>query len=179
MDDPQVQSASLPGVPEPSWRIVRRGLYKCVNEPGGTAFKHARLADESGYCLLGKTGSAEPPPQESLYTCRFPDGRVEAIKAVSQRALLSRYSDDQKPQITHQRPAAEYPTHGWFVGYVAPHDRVEEPVTCGKVSVAVAVVIEYAGHGGEVASPVARDMVRSVLNRYHGVSDPSSVSEAQ
>jgi len=178
LDDPETREASRLGVPEPYWRIVRRGLYKVVNEPGGTAYEYGRLQDESDYCLLGKTGSAEPPPQESLYTCRFPDGRVEIIRAVNRRALLDRYPDDQKPQITHQGPAAEYPTHGWFVGYLAPRERYEDPIVDGAVSVAVAVVIEYAGHGGQVAAPVARDMVRSVLLRYRGAHDLSPVPEA-
>lgn len=44
-------------------------------------------------------------------------------------------------------------THSWFVGF-APADRP---------TIAVAVLVEDAGHGGEVAAPIARDMVRAYL----------------
>lgn len=44
-------------------------------------------------------------------------------------------------------------THSWFVGF-APLD---------KPRVAIAVVVENAGHGSEVAAPIARDMVRYYL----------------
>lgn len=44
-------------------------------------------------------------------------------------------------------------THSWFVGF-APADRPK---------IAVAVLVEDAGHGGEVAAPIARDMVRAYL----------------
>ncbi|RYG48235.1 penicillin-binding protein 2 [bacterium] len=44
-------------------------------------------------------------------------------------------------------------THGWFVG-VAP---MESP------RIAVAVVLESAGHGGDVAAPLAREVVRHYL----------------
>jgi penicillin-binding protein 2 len=46
------------------------------------------------------------------------------------------------------------PTHGWFVAY-APYD---------KPQVAVAAVIEYAGHGGTSAGYVARDVMAAYFN---------------
>jgi len=177
MDDPVVKSGLRLSVPEPYWRIVRQGLYKVVNEPGGTAYETARLSDDGGYVLLGKTGSAEASPAESIYSCRFPDGRVEAIRAVNMRELLSRYPDDQKPEITHQKPAADYPTHGWFVGYTVPRSRYQEPITGGRESLAVAVVIEYAGHGGKVAAPVAHDMIRAALLRCRGTTEAVPLSQ--
>ncbi|MCX7799335.1 MAG: penicillin-binding protein 2 [Fimbriimonadales bacterium] len=44
-------------------------------------------------------------------------------------------------------------THGWFVGF-APMDR---PM------VAIAVLVEESGHGGEVAAPIARELVAAYL----------------
>jgi len=47
--------------------------------------------------------------------------------------------------------------HSWFVGF-APADRPQ---------IAVAVVIEHAGHGGTVAGPVARQIIEAAL--HHGI----------
>lgn len=44
-------------------------------------------------------------------------------------------------------------THSWFVGF-APLDRPK---------IAIAVLVENAGHGGEVAAPIASDVVRRYL----------------
>jgi penicillin-binding protein 2 len=52
---------------------------------------------------------------------------------------------------TSQNPHGK--PHAWFIGY-APAD---------KPRVAIAVLIENAGHGGEIAAPVARDMFREVF----------------
>lgn len=46
------------------------------------------------------------------------------------------------------------PTHGWFVAF-APYD---------KPQVAVAAIIEYAGHGGTSAGYVARDVLAAYFN---------------
>lgn len=60
-------------------------------------------------------------------------------------------------------------THGWFVGY-AP---------AGDPRIAVAVVVEAAGHGGEVAVPIAREMVRSYLRPAAIASNPLAVASAR
>lgn len=44
-------------------------------------------------------------------------------------------------------------THAWFMGF-APVDNPQ---------IAIAVVVESAGHGGEVAAPIARDVVKAYL----------------
>jgi len=46
-------------------------------------------------------------------------------------------------------------THGWFVGF-APADNPK---------IAICVRIEAAGHGGDVAAPVAKEMVKRYLDR--------------
>jgi penicillin-binding protein 2 len=55
----------------------------------------------------------------------------------------------------------EKKTHAWFVGY-APTDQPK---------IAVCVLLEDAGHGGDVAAPVARDL----LNHYFNVTLKASV----
>jgi penicillin-binding protein 2 len=56
-------------------------------------------------------------------------------------------------------------THGWFVAY-APAD---------KPRIAVAVVVEAAGHGGVVALPVANAMIRA----YFSKALPSAPAKAE
>lgn len=46
-------------------------------------------------------------------------------------------------------------THGWFVGF-AP---VENP------QIAICVLVEAAGHGGEVAAPIAGDLIKLYLSK--------------
>lgn len=55
-------------------------------------------------------------------------------------------------------------THAWFVGY-APSENPR---------IAFAVVLETAGHGGDVAAPVARQVVQTYLNPNRKVQPPSS-----
>jgi penicillin-binding protein 2 len=49
-------------------------------------------------------------------------------------------------------------THSWFVGF-APVDNPK---------IAIAVLVENAGHGGEVAAPIARDVVATYLKSRKG-----------
>ena len=46
-------------------------------------------------------------------------------------------------------------SHAWFIAF-APADRP---------TIAVAVVVENGGRGGEVASPIAGQVIRAALNR--------------
>lgn len=157
-------------IPAAYWRLTREGMYKVVNERGGTAYGplRATLAGADELIMLGKTGSAEAPALESLYRCRFPDGSEKTIKARSFRELLDRYPEDQKPEYLGQEDAAEYPTHGWFIGYVTSRNQYLDPAINSELNVAIAVIIEYAGHGGLVAAPVARDMMQAMITLHHG-----------
>ena len=53
-------------------------------------------------------------------------------------------------------------THAWFVGF-AP---VENP------KIAVCVLLEGAGHGGEVAAPVAAEVIKKYLASQKGTNGP-------
>jgi hypothetical protein len=55
--------------------------------------------------------------------------------------------------------------HAWFAGY-APAD---------KPQVAFAVLVEHGGFGGEVAAPVARQLVEAALVPDDSVRDPDRV----
>jgi penicillin-binding protein 2 len=58
------------------------------------------------------------------------------------------------------------PTHAWFAGYLTEQNNYTASAKNVQASVAVAVVIEYGGHGGETASPVAGELIRAYLDRY-------------
>ncbi|HPD31383.1 MAG TPA: penicillin-binding transpeptidase domain-containing protein [Phycisphaerae bacterium] len=167
--DQSLQGYALP-IPAANWRLVREGLYKVVNEQGGTAYGplRAKLAGEEEFVLLGKTGSAEAPALERLYRCRFPDGTEKTIKARTFRELRNRYPEGQKPEYISQEDAQVYPTHGWFVGYLTTRGHYLEPAIDGELNVAIAVIVEYAGHGGAVAAPVARDMLQAMITLHRG-----------
>lgn len=182
LDDPDPRPETRLPVPERWWRLAREGMYKVVNEPGGTAYgQHRATLDDSEFVILGKTGSAEVPlgrTIESTFFCHFPDGRVEEIVAADKEELLSRYALGDQPKITGWRSHTRYPpdpegmyTHAWFGGYLAPKNGRLEAIGPGDLHFAVAVVIEFTGHGGEFASPVARTMLQSALIRYRGSAD--------
>jgi peptidoglycan glycosyltransferase len=68
---------------------------------------------------------------------------------------------------TAQNPHGE--DHAWFIGY-AP---AEEP------EIAIAVLIENAGHGGEVAAPLARDFYREYFETGLAGESPSGADVAE
>jgi len=188
LDDPNPRPETKIPVPEQWWRLARDGMYKVANESGGTAYGDTRATlDDPEFVILGKTGSAEVPrgrTVESTFFCHFPDGRVEEIVAPDKDDVLARYPVEERPKITGWRSHTRYPpdpegmyTHAWFAGYLAPKNRKLDAVGPGDLHFAIAVVIEFTGHGGEVASPVARTMLQSALMRYRGSNDSSAAEE--
>jgi penicillin-binding protein 2 len=59
-------------------------------------------------------------------------------------------------------------THGWFVGF-AP---AEDP------KIAICVLVEAAGHGGEVAAPIAKEIVKRYLELSKTASKASASASA-
>lgn len=63
-------------------------------------------------------------------------------------------------------------THSWFIGFA--------PASAPKI--AIAVVVENAGHGGEVAAPIAGQVVRRYLDKLNAASSnarPAVVAQAR
>lgn len=166
---PHPPSAPLP-VSDIAWRTVREGLYAAVNAFKGTAYETAGHVDFGPYVLLGKTGSAETAPPEWIYPVVFPDGTRQEVRAPNAKAVRRRYPDP-RIRIDHEnkRKPPEYEqTHAWFVGYLAPRGRHVQPVGPGPASIAIAVIVEYAGHGGKQAVPVAIDILRTYFTLQNG-----------
>jgi penicillin-binding protein 2 len=151
-------------------RVLRRGMWRVVNEHKGTA-TIARL-DTPGYEICGKTGSAQTPPRvvNRRYICEWPDGRRETVVARSEYDALAQFGDE-KPEVVGWRtnqthPALEegekLPSHAWFVGYTQPKDTPPGGVPTGRVY-SIAVIIEFGGSGGRVAAPVAKQIAEYLL----------------
>lgn len=152
---------------ENDWEVARRGLYRCVNEDGGTAYKHVHM-EEIDIC--GKTGSAQCVPRVSKrrYVFELPGGEKVAVVAPtveSARAALG-LGDDVKPvrrEIVEKWPPNEpgkdeVPTHAWFAGF-AP---AQSP------RIALAVIIEYGGGGGASAGPAAKAIFKELMASERG-----------
>lgn len=58
------------------------------------------------------------------------------------------------------------PTHSWFSGYMTDKGNYLGSATLCDQSVAFTVVIEYSGHGGEVAAPAAEKILRAYLKLF-------------
>lgn len=162
----------FPDIRPEAWSVVRRGLYRCVNEEGGTAFKYAHM-DEIRIC--GKTGSAQCVPRvtERRFSFESPRGGVVSIVAATQEQALEELGLPPGTKcigrrITRTWPpvdplSGEVPTHAWFAGF-APY---ESP------KIALAVLIEYGGGGGSAAGPPAKAIFHALLDSPRGYLLPS------
>ena len=161
------------GVSADAWRLMRRGLYRCVNEEGGTAYKYARL-DSLEIC--GKTGSAECVPRvvEQRFTFQTNQGAgtsetsivAPTIEAACEMLGLpygtpcvkSESIKRYPPTVADNGEGGKVPTHAWFAGFV--------PYKNPKI--ALAVIVEYGGGGGHTAGPVAQAIFQALQESPQG-----------
>jgi cell division protein FtsI/penicillin-binding protein 2 len=146
--------------------LLRSGMWRVVNEPGATAYRHARLESDD-YVMCGKTGSAQaqPRPIKRRWFLEWPDDRRETvIGGLIKEDILAKYPTDDGPTIVGYRTCERYPalgaddnlpTHAWFIGYTQPKSTPRGAVPNHNVY-AIAVIIEYGGSGGRVAGPAAK-----------------------
>jgi len=166
------ETRPIRGVSKYAWDLVRRGLFRCVNEEGGTAFRYARMDDLQ---ICGKTGSAECVPRVTSWHFTFagstPDAMV-SIEAPTVEAAREKLGLPANAKCTSRKIArtwpppdpqtGDVPTHAWFAGY-AP---------CRAPRIAVAIVIEYGGGGGSTAGTVAREAFSAIARSPHGYLPP-------
>jgi penicillin-binding protein 2 len=155
-------------------RVLRRGMWRVVNEVGGTAHKWAAL-DRRDYELCGKTGSAQTPPRPVAYryTFEWPGGHRESVVAYLEEDALAQAAPegDETPRCVGRHAVERYPdlgegerlpSHAWFIGYTQPTTTPRGERPSGKVY-AIAVLVEFGGSGGSVAGPVARKIAEYLL----------------
>lgn len=158
-----------PGTPlDEQWlTTVRKGLWRVVNEKGGTA-DVAKL-DRKDAVLCGKTGSAQAVSRviSRRFTFTLPDGGSESIDAPTierARAQVPAGAKLASQEVQERYPETEedtLPSHAWFIGYTQAPDTLKGAAPAGQ-SYAISVLVEYGGAGGAVASPIARDIARRI-----------------
>ena len=169
-DEDRPRPATPLGVAAVHWATVRRGMYDVVNELGGTAYGKVQPPPEP-WVLLGKTGSAEGWAREleRLYVIEWSDGRREEYVAPDDAELQRRLAGKGEFRIAGRRAYRRWPpedqieTHAWFAGYLLDRNDFARLGEKPRRALAFAVVLEYAGHGGAVAGPVAGDIARLLL----------------
>ena len=162
-DAPLAQGRRL-GLNSGQLQAIQRGLYRVVNERGGTAYRIFHEGPDLvplDVEICGKTGTAQTSPQLSVLP---PPTRPERP--------VTRASDESDPDQDvdildgEPPPAPASPTRtvirsgdtAWFAGY-APYRNPQ---------IAFAVVIEYVekgGSGGRTAGPIARKVVAACKAR--------------
>lgn len=152
-------------------QVLRRGMWRVVNERGGTAHRWAPLNSRE-YELCGKTGSAQTVQRviNWRYTCQWPDGQREEVIAASRDDALALF-DDPKPEIVGWRANERFPAllegesvpaHAWFIGFTQPAATPRGHRPSGRVY-GISVVVEFGGSGGAVAGPVVRKIAEHLL----------------
>jgi cell division protein FtsI/penicillin-binding protein 2 len=164
-----------------TWNIVRRGMWRVVNEQGGTASRSVRLTSDA-YEICGKSGSAQASCRAVAYEARWVDAKLneqrrtvpatnaeEAARRVRQDVLDSGAKPDsvqyEVARWWPRRPEPEegMPSHAWFVGFVQEKSdghRFTHP------RIAFAVMLEYGSSGGRHAGPVAADIVQMIIDEF-------------
>lgn len=154
--------------------VLRTGMWRVVNEPGGTAHRDAPL-DLRDYVLCGKTGSAQTPPRPVTYryTFEWPDGHRESAVAYLEedaRALVSPLGDDQ-PRCVGKHTVERFPelnegerlpAHAWFMGFTQPA-KTPRGARPTEAVYAISVIVEFGGSGGSVGGPVAKKIAEYLL----------------
>lgn len=153
-------------------QVLRRGMWRVVNERGGTATR-ARLRSDD-YEICGKTGSAQTVRRvvRKRYTFEWDDGRRESVVAISRRDAEAEFDEppdrlvrDQIVELyPHLEEGEKLPAHAWFMGYTQQKNTPRGGRPQGRVY-AISVIVEYGGSGGRVAGPVAKQIAEYLLER--------------
>ncbi len=172
---------ALPATEE-QWLAIRRGIYGVVNNPEGTAYRHARFQHER-YALCGKTGSATAHRWPTSYRIPYMDeagaesvafiragARKQAIEEFRARYPGAAFDPKQATVATKWPPRPPPPddkySHAWFGGYLQEIDGVGRPIWSKEPPIAFAVLIEFGGSGGRTSGPLARQVARELLDVF-------------
>lgn len=157
---------------ESALRALRAGMWRVVNETGGTGAR-ARLSSRD-LELCGKTGSAQAVARviTQRFFLEFPDGRREERVAATVQDALAEFGD-HPPRVVGWRAAERFPpwepgepmpSHAWFIGYTQPKGTPRGAAPRGRCY-AISVLVEFGGSGGRVAGPIARQIAEVLAER--------------
>ncbi len=146
-------------------KTIRRGLYRVVNDPKGTAYNYARMDEIT---VAGKTGSAQCSRivLNRQFVVEYPGGRREKIIAKHKNEVEDRLKETPGAKIVSSRPHQLWPdkadnnAHAWFAGYV-PGDPTADP------QFAVSVLVEFGESGGTRAAPVMKEVIHALIESPH------------
>ncbi len=162
------------------WKAIRRGMFGVVNDTDGTAYTQARIPIETGYVLLGKTGSAEAVPAPVSYEVHFNDiegnDRIELVYANTMNDAISLFQykypdatfDPRSIEVADRWPASlpengRKHSHAWFVAYMQKAGTDGLPNWDQDAKVAFAVMVEFGGSGGRVSGAIAQKVADILL----------------
>ncbi|GJM26077.1 MAG: hypothetical protein DHS20C16_24920 [Phycisphaerae bacterium] len=171
------------------WRAIRNGMFGVVNDSDGTAYTQARIPIETGYVLIGKTGSAEALPAPVSYEIPYEDldgsQHVEIVYANTKRDAITFFLDKHKDatfdpraiDVAQRWPAtlAEHGrkhSHAWFVAYMQKADANGQARWDQDPSIAFAVMVEFGGSGGRVSGAISQKVADVLLDVLGPDLDP-------
>jgi penicillin-binding protein 2 len=173
LDDPNSRPRmTIPFVTPHHWTIIRDGLYRCVNEYGGTAYHGARMDD---LAVCGKTGSAQCVPRviRRRYVFQTADAQTVSVAAPTLEAAREALGLPASAKPISNTIVERWPnlpeselrrlSHAWFAGYAPRH----------QPRVALSLIIEFGGSGGQEAAPVAREVFRALMESPEGYLSPA------
>lgn len=167
----QTPEWTIPATGE-QWSAIRQGIYSVVNDPEGTAYKHARFENDR-YVLCGKTGSATAIRWPTAFSIPHLDLRgtpgTAVVRAGAKSEAIDRFTAMQ-PEATFDpadvRVAGEWPphpppdgdkySHAWFGGYLQAVDGGGRPAWAVEPRIAFAALLEFGGSGGRRGGPLAK-----------------------
>ncbi|MHC4066884.1 MAG: penicillin-binding transpeptidase domain-containing protein, partial [Planctomycetota bacterium] len=175
------------------WRAIHEGLYAVVNSPAGTAYKHARFADDR-YALCGKTGTATTHrrPISFKITYRAKDGSLaftilpagDRKQAIADFERLHPEATYDPRQVTFEArwprvPSPEGKGHAnsWFAGYFRRLDSAGRPMFDVTPRIAFAVLVEFGGSGGRTSGPIAQQVARILRETLGDELDPGAPAQ--
>jgi penicillin-binding protein 2 len=186
VEDPPVWE--LPGDPA-YWQVIRKGMYGVVNDTDGTAYTQAHIPLETGYVLIGKTGSAEAVPAPVSYEIPYDDLdgslRIAIVSANTKSDAIDFFLHDHPDatfdprtiEVAERWPAgpAEHGrkhSHAWFVAYMLKAGAKGEPLWDQGPRVAFAVMVEFGGSGGRVSGVISQKVADVLLDVLGPDLDP-------
>lgn len=160
-----IQMAMMTAAIANEGKVMRPAIVQEIRTPDGkTLFAHSPvvrwklpLDSDSLKMLQNLMVGVVSDPRGTGKRCRIPGITVGAKTGTSQVVRLNARTEGNEIIPYHER------THAIFVCYVKDMPR----------KLAVAVVVEHGGQGGESAAPLAR----RIICRYYGVPDPQGDAE--